>query len=157
MIMTTILIKCSMHTHLKVFKWILCQVFACQCLVTHEKEVDRIVEYRILVANDVVAASLYRKVAYYLLQGVIHHTAMKHFHTQKVKQAKAINDKRTPLDSSAANAQSGRCQRNKQNQRYCVIAEAVDSWCNVFLFNCLRRRHSVAVRRCCWYLLQLVV
>ena len=147
MIMTTIFITCSMHTHLKVFKWILCQVFACQCLVAHEKELDRIVKYRILVAN-VVAAFLYsyRKVAYYLLQRVIHHTAMKHSHTQKAKQAKAINndkvtlDSQCPADSSAANAQSGRCQRNKQNQRCCVIAEAVDSWCNVSLFNCLRHR-----------------
>ena len=147
MIMTTILIKCPMHTHLKVFKWILCQVFACQCLVAHEKELDCIVKYRILVAN-VAATFLYRKVTYYPLQRVIHHTAMKHSRTQKAKQAKAINnDKVTPLDSQcpadSSAAQSGRCQRNKQNQRYCVIAEAVDSWCNnVFLFNCLRHRHS---------------
>ena len=91
------------YTHLKVFKQILRRVFAGQSLVSHEKELDRIVEYFILIANAV--AILYRKVAYYyLLQEVIHrHAEMKYFHRQKVKQAKAINEKVTSLDSADAN------------------------------------------------------
>ena len=115
---------CS-FTHLKVFKRILYQVLTGECLIPHKKELDRVVEYTILIAN--VVAILYREVSYYLLQGIIHHAAMKHFHTQKVEQAKAINEKVPPLDS-AANAKSGRCQRNEQNQRYCSNAEAnIDS------------------------------